>query len=135
MSIYTVSDDEFQTIHSKLSEAFNTEVIDVNFGTTVIHSIPTNYYKGVYHPFYGQKHSEESKQRMSDSQKLTDKHSTRGKKRPEFGVSMSGKNNPMYGTTSPFRGKKHSLATCPHCGKTGGAPQMKQWHFENCKNR
>lgn len=25
-------------------------------------------------------------------------------------------------------------ATCPFCNKTGGAPQMKQWHFDNCKN-
>jgi 5-methylcytosine-specific restriction endonuclease McrA len=22
--------------------------------------------------------------------------------------------------------------TCPHCGKTGGAPSMKRWHFDNC---
>ena len=31
-------------------------------------------------------------------------------------------------------GMVHSLITCPHCGKTGGAPAMKQWHFNNCKN-
>ena len=22
---------------------------------------------------------------------------------------------------------------CPHCFKIGGFPQMKQWHFDNCK--
>jgi hypothetical protein len=22
---------------------------------------------------------------------------------------------------------------CPYCGKEGGAPQMIQWHFDNCK--
>lgn len=22
---------------------------------------------------------------------------------------------------------------CPHCNKIGGLPQMKQWHFDNCK--
>lgn len=22
---------------------------------------------------------------------------------------------------------------CPHCDKTGGLPQMKQWHFDQCK--
>lgn len=22
---------------------------------------------------------------------------------------------------------------CPHCNKSGGLPQMKQWHFDNCK--
>ena len=25
--------------------------------------------------------------------------------------------------------------TCPHCGKEGGIPQMKQWHFDNCKRK
>lgn len=23
--------------------------------------------------------------------------------------------------------------TCPHCNKTGGASQLKRWHFDNCK--
>ena len=23
---------------------------------------------------------------------------------------------------------------CPHCNKEGGAPQMKRWHFDNCKS-
>ena len=25
------------------------------------------------------------------------------------------------------------IIECPHCNKTGGAPQMKQWHFDNCR--
>jgi hypothetical protein len=29
--------------------------------------------------------------------------------------------------------KPKPLIVCPHCGKEGGAPQMKQWHFNNCK--
>lgn len=24
---------------------------------------------------------------------------------------------------------------CPHCGVIGGEPQMKQWHFNNCKRK
>ncbi len=31
------------------------------------------------------------------------------------------------------KGKPRPLATCPHCLKTGGSPQMKQWHFDKCK--
>lgn len=31
------------------------------------------------------------------------------------------------------KGKPKPKLTCPHCNKTGGAPQMKQWHFDNCK--
>ena len=26
------------------------------------------------------------------------------------------------------------IVGCPHCNKTGGLPQMKQWHFNNCKS-
>ena len=26
------------------------------------------------------------------------------------------------------------LITCNHCGKIGGIPTMKRWHFENCKS-
>jgi hypothetical protein len=47
--------------------------------------------------------------------------------------------------TSETRAKisrpNHKLASlnadpvkCPYCGKTGGYPNMKRWHFENCKN-
>lgn len=25
--------------------------------------------------------------------------------------------------------------TCPHCNKQGGVGSMKQWHFDNCRNR
>jgi hypothetical protein len=96
--------------------------------------IPSNQqYGGIYHPMYGKTHTEESKQLMSDSQKTTSKHSTRGKSRPQFALQMAGKNNPMYGTISPFRGKKHKIVQCPHCLKTGGEPQMIQWHFDKCK--
>ena len=24
---------------------------------------------------------------------------------------------------------------CSYCDKVGGEPQLKQWHFNNCKNR
>jgi hypothetical protein len=26
------------------------------------------------------------------------------------------------------------IVSCPHCDKLGGLPQMKQWHFDNCKS-
>jgi hypothetical protein len=29
--------------------------------------------------------------------------------------------------------KPKPLLQCPHCNKIGGAPQMHQWHFNNCK--
>lgn len=36
---------------------------------------------------------------------------------------------------SSLIGKKYDIIECPHCGKTGGVPAMKQWHFDNCKFR
>lgn len=33
------------------------------------------------------------------------------------------------------RGKPKPVLQCPHCGKEGGAPQMKRWHFDNCKSK
>ena len=33
------------------------------------------------------------------------------------------------------KGKNKSIIQCPHCGKEDGLPQMKQWHFDNCKNK
>lgn len=32
-------------------------------------------------------------------------------------------------------GKKMRTVVCPHCNKWGGIAQMKQWHFDNCKNK
>jgi hypothetical protein len=34
-----------------------------------------------------------------------------------------------------LKGKKQQIVVCPHCGKEGGLAAMKQWHFNNCKNR
>lgn len=33
------------------------------------------------------------------------------------------------------RGKSKPKLVCLHCGKEGGAPQMKQWHFDKCKSK
>lgn len=32
-----------------------------------------------------------------------------------------------------MKGKPKPIISCPHCGQTGGASQMKRWHFDNCK--
>jgi hypothetical protein len=45
---------------------------------------------------------------------------------------MIGKNT---GKQSKYRGIKRETIECPHCNKTGGQPQMIQWHFDNCKQK
>jgi|TARA_B110000879_G_scaffold52054_1_gene73923 hypothetical protein len=38
-------------------------------------------------------------------------------------------------TSKAMSGIAKPKVKCPHCGKEGGAPQMRQWHFDNCKNK
>jgi len=41
------------------------------------------------------------------------------------------------GKPAKNKGKSHPQrkATCPHCGLTGGAGNMKRYHFHNCKHK
>lgn len=32
------------------------------------------------------------------------------------------------------KGKPHMIIVCDRCGKEGGEPAMRRWHFENCKS-
>ena len=76
-------------------------------------------------------HSEETKQKISNSQK--------GKKPWNKGIKHSSTAKikmslAKIGKISPIKGIKQSLRICPHCGKTGGNSMMR-WHFDNCKSR
>ena len=66
----------------------------------------------------GTKWSEESRKRMSQS--VTGRKHTNETKQKQ--------SKALIGIAKP-------KLKCPHCGKEGGAPQMKQWHFDNCINR
>jgi hypothetical protein len=93
----------------------------------------TTSLKGEKAARYGILATDEQKKRMSDAQKKTSKHPTRGKKRPNHSKLMSGTGNPMYGVSSPTKGTKVPTTTCPHCGRLGGIPQLNRWHFDKCK--
>ena len=32
-------------------------------------------------------------------------------------------------------GVPKEIVNCPHCNKSGGRPQMYQWHFDRCKHK
>lgn len=34
-----------------------------------------------------------------------------------------------------FAAKNRPILICPYCNKSGSSPQMKRWHFENCKDK
>ncbi len=71
----------------------------------------------------GKKASVETRKKISDALK--------GRKRnynvitPESNLKRS---KAMSGRAKP-------KIQCPHCEKIGGEPQMKQWHFNNCKGK
>ena len=33
------------------------------------------------------------------------------------------------------RGISKPVVVCPHCNRSGGLPQMNQWHFDKCKDK
>lgn len=91
---------------------------------------------GKNNSFFGKKHTKESLEKISSSQK---KRLEDEEKRKNHSLKMKGK---LSGEKHPFFGKgattgknwKVEEQTCPHCGKKGGANNMKRWHFDNCKN-
>jgi hypothetical protein len=51
-------------------------------------------------------------------------------------LSKLGKPSPLRGIKNPSCGRPgvpKKIITCPHCGKSGGEPQIKRWHFDKCK--
>lgn len=93
----------------------------------------------------GSKHSKEaidkmSKSRMGNKYALGSVRSHNASTRKQ--MSESGlkrfKEHPITQATkdrmsASKTGVKHTIVTCPHCGKSGGKPAMHQWHYNNCK--
>lgn len=94
---------------------------------------------------YGLKFSDESKNKMSISQK--NKKPINEETRLKMQIASRSRDVGKY-----MRGKKHSQETkekmrlsrigvkkkkviCPYCKLEGGGGAMKQWHFNNCKNK
>lgn len=73
----------------------------------------------------GKLHSDETKKKMSNAHKGRKITWDLKTNTPEINAKRS----------LALRGKSKPVITCPHCNKTGGTPQMKQWHFDNCKDR
>lgn len=69
-------------------------------------------------PNKGRKFSEEHRKKISENQKNASRSVESNEKRSK---TMSGIAKPKV--------------KCPYCGKEGGAPQMRQWHFDNCKRK
>ena len=102
---------------------------------------------GDKNPFYGKKHSAESRKKMSDASSgeknyfygkhLSEEHrkklsdSKKGEKNHFYGKSHSNETRKKMSVAQ--KGVPHPKITCPHCSKLGGNSNMKRYHFNNCK--
>lgn len=89
-------------------------------------------------------HSSDTKQRMSDAKiGKPQTHQKTPEYRKKLSDIMKGKvrslehcnslRKVMTGKKQPWHAHPKKKICCPHCNKTGGEPQMKRWHFDNCK--
>jgi hypothetical protein len=135
-------------------------------------------YSGENNPFYGRKHSEETKQKIREARAKQLERDGNMTATARAKLSAAAKGRELSKThkdkisratkqawksdilreavSERFAGKAKSeehkqklreaskakaskepkpQITCPHCGKTGGAPTMKRWHLDNCKNK
>lgn len=79
----------------------------------------------------GKKLSEEHKQRISNAVKNPSEETRRKISEAHMGKITSEKTKRKIGKANSKPQKK---ITCPYCNKTGGAPNMKRYHFNNCKH-
>jgi hypothetical protein len=75
---------------------------------------------GENHPLFGIGHTNETKQKISESKT--------GKK-----IKRTAEHNAKIGAAN--RGKKPPLDTCIHCGMITSVTNIKRWHNDNCKRK
>jgi len=109
---------------------------------------------GELNPFYGKKHTLESRRKMSEILKTKDcraKTTNKGKKFPEVGKKISAARKEWFKTNPhPMLGVKRtkemqinsSLGAlnqqkheCVYCGVVTIAGNIKRWHNDNCKDK
>ena len=82
--------------------------------------------------------SEETKQKMSEAQKGKTRSEEHKRKIRQSHKGMLGKKHSEETKRKigeAQKGRPQTKVTCPHCNKEGKARGMKQWHFDNCKNK
>ena len=94
---------------------------------------------GSLNAFYGKKHTEQTKQILREKRKL--QKSSGWKWSEESRLKACQRKRSKHSEESKKKisekmaDRKKPIVACPHCGKEGGFPQMRQWHFDNCKEK
>ena len=81
----------------------------------------------------GHKHTEEAKKKISNNSTYKTEEFRETCRQRQLGIKLSEETKKKQSET--LKGKPKEKIECPHCGKIGGVPQMKQHHFDNCKNK
>ena len=80
----------------------------------------------------GKHHSEETKQKMSNSQKGHKPFVWTYEQRKKQSETMKGRKVPWI---QKQKGTKRPTVSCPYCNKLGGKGAIVRWHFSNCKRK
>ena len=88
----------------------------------------------------GRKVTEEHKQKIREARKKQNssgwtwsEESRKAKSEAVKGIPRPKESNAK--TSKAMSGIAKPKVKCPHCEKEGGAPRMRQWHFDNCKKK
>lgn len=94
---------------------------------------------GEKHPMHGKNLSDDHKRKLSES--------TKGRVHSKESIrkTLETKRSRVYPVvvhsvetrrkkSEALKGKPLPIVECSNCGKSGGLPQMKRWHFDNCKH-
>lgn len=123
----------FNCESEELAFLFEEEAIDkygrIDLGKGSLHN-HTNGGEGMS----GHVQSPETRKKRADAQKGEKNHNY-GKPAYNRGKSPSLETRKKQAEANKGQGKgiPKPIVICPHCGKEGGAPQLKRWHFDNCK--
>ena len=88
---------------------------------------------------WGKTAADETRKKMSETQKLRWENVSdedklkRSKKISEAQIGKPKSEETKLKISNKLKGISQSKIQCPYCEKIGGLPQMKQWHFDNCK--
>lgn len=126
-NMVVVKDNQGNNLRVSTSDKryLNGELIHISKGMTRTFSEEEKQI--LYSTRRGRKYSEEeSKSRNSTRKEIWNKGKT--------GLQTMSKETKLK-MSLIAKGKPKQKIQCPHCNKIGGLPQMKQWHFDNCKER
>ena len=133
--------EETGDAHGKLSAESRKKIADAGLGREPWNKGMTGFRSGADHHYYGKTRSEQDKENISRGREGKDlghnrPHSEETKKKIATARALqiiTEEHKKKIGDGN--RGKSKPILQCPHCGKEGGAPQMKQWHFDYCKSK